>query len=136
MQQGGKSKRWKTLKSAVTGVPSGPFTAASASRGSFHRFTFKTDDQGTGYYKEERPPPITDPVQGLTRCDITNAAKETGAASTTDHAGPTARARRGRCKNGTRKKKNSRLARLAAVFIPMLAATGQLADRDWKDAGL
>ena len=48
-----------------------------------------------------------------------------------------ARARRGRHSNGARKKRQSRLAKLAALVIgPLLTATTQLSDAVWKDTGM
>ena len=58
-------------------------------------------------------------------------------AQAVDTGGQRARARRDRNRDGARRKKRTRLARLAALVIaPVFAATGQLADYGWKDAGL
>ena len=131
-----KAKRWTQPKSAGKQPPAGKFTAAATCTSSFEGFTFKTADLGTGYYRDEGPF-LSHPAHGVEAASPEPTQEAMRRAASTQPDRPSGRARRDRGKDGKRRKKSSRLARLAAlIFPPIIAATGVLADSDWKSTGL
>ena len=149
----------KKTKDASAATPSGDFMAASAHSGSHKGYSFRTGAKGTGYYmdKEQAPdgPPTTSahaspraevtphgskrhhPAGGSLRDAVFCHADQEGDRTATGPGTGSVAARRARAASGARRKRTSRFAKLAALLTtPFIAATGQLADKDWKDLGL
>ena len=130
--QGGKRSARKAKKNDrdSDANPVGEFTAAPSHRGTFKGYCYKAGGKGIGYYRD-------DPAQDApteTPCTTAVAAPSDHGSQQEANASNDAasKARRRRTASGKRLKKNGRLAKLAALLFPLvLAATGELADRDY-----
>ena len=114
--------------------PLGHFTEASRYGGEHSGFAYKTGAQGLGYYADGTAETdtgtctlgVTDLTRWPVRTDFPTAA-----------ASPKQRARRARNAQGKRLKPNKRLKNmLAAIYVPVFAATSHLTKGWWKEHGL